>query len=115
MKLKIYFFSAFTLFLLNLPFLDSLREFFGVVLAFVGILLNHFLLYRGVTSFVQVAAHEEVKQNPRPSTAFLYLKFLVLVVGLVGAMLLMGNKVLIPLADYIILLFILTFSLRRPL
>ena len=87
-------------------FLNSIKELSGHLIVYCATLVNHYLLLRGVSGLLG--------QNPGESRAlsvlFIIIKMGVIFFGLYVGVLFMGNKVIISLVNYVLLIVVLGVS-----
>ena len=85
----------------------SLKESIGVLVVYIGTLINQFMLVEGVRGLIDPFL--DAKSKPRTKKVILlFVGKLVIIFGTLSlGVHLMGKRVLIPLINYVILIFIL--------
>ena len=86
---------------------DTVKEFIGVLVVYIGTLINQFMLIEAVRGLIDPFL--DAKGKPRTKKVILlFVGKLVIIFGTLSfGVHLMGKRVLIPLINYVILIFIL--------
>lgn len=92
-------------------FVSHFQARLGIVIGWLGTLLNHYLLIKGVTYITNTECDLEYKKKLiGRGLFFLILKFFVLVVAMLISVQFVGSAVIIPFINYILMLAILVVS-----
>lgn len=92
----------------------SPEEIFAIILALVLTFVNQYLLVLGVSELLNPAYLEDSAQRPTKKIIFFFvLKMLILALALYFCAVIMGKRVIIPIINYVILIFVLYFSLEK--
>ncbi len=88
----------------------------GIGVVYIATVLNHFMLLAGITEILRPVVSRE--ENPAPvdklRVAGLFVgKLVFLFAGLALGIHLMGKRVIIPLLNYVLQIFVLTYSSKR--
>ena len=107
-NLKKYFLLSLLPLALSLFFVTNWRDVLGIGIVYLATVANHLLLIQGVMIYLTPG-------NTRRLIPLLLFvgKFLVLALGLSLGVLFMGNRVIIPLVNYLVLISILVVSIRK--
>lgn len=89
-------------------------EIFAIVLAYLLTTVNQYLLVYGVTELLNPAYLEAPQQRPTKKIIFFFVvKMLILALGLYFCAVIMGKRVIIPVINYVALIFVLLFSIEK--
>jgi hypothetical protein len=91
---------------------NNAQEYFVVLLVFVATVINQWMLIESVNTMVQSAAGKPTEDTSSSVMMFL-VKTLMLLVVLSFGVHFMGKRIIIPLLNYVIQIFILYFSFRQ--
>lgn len=95
-------------------FTRSPEEIFAIILALILTFVNQYLLVLGVSELLNPAYLEDSAQRPTKKIIFFFiLKMLILALALYFCAVIMGKRVIIPIINYVILIFVLYFSLEK--
>lgn len=99
--------------LLTFLFARSKEEILGILVVYAATILNHYMMMRGVKELVTpyLPGGEKQKADRTMMLVFFIGKLLVLFGGIYVGVLLMGNRVIIPVLNYVIQIFLLIYSL----
>lgn len=116
-KWKRYIFLSLLSTSIFMAFSKGLFDIYGNLVGLAATFLNQYLLIRGVEEFVfsaksQSLSQKRKKQALRKVLIFSVLKFFVLFVGFYLSYKLMGKSVILPILNYVLLIFILVFSIE---
>ena len=97
-----------------LAFSRDLKDVYGVLIALIATLANQYLLVQGVKEFVLNARDGEKQKNKgnKKVLVFFLLKFLILFGGFYAAYQFMDKQVIFPILNYVVLIFVLTLSIK---
>ncbi len=89
-------------------------EIFAIMLAYAFTLVNQWLLVFGVRELLNPAYIEHPQQRPTKLIIFAFVvKMLILALGLYFSAVIMGKRVIIPVINYAVLIFVLLFSIEK--
>ena len=93
-----------------LMFAQNMLEIFAILFCLFSTVLNHYLLYYSVKEFLNphYIEHPESKPSKRIIAAVI-VKFAVLVLAFILAARIMDKRVLLPILNYIVMIFALVF------
>jgi cellobiose-specific phosphotransferase system component IIC len=91
---------------------NNVQEYFVVLLVFVATVINQWMLIESVHTMVQSAAGKPTEDSSSSIMMFL-VKTLMLLVVLSFGVHFIGKRIIIPLLNYVIQIFILYFSFRQ--
>jgi len=96
-----------------MAFSRGLNDIYGILIALAATLTNQYFLVQGVRAFVLNARDKSQHKQSNTKVILLFLgKFLILFAGFYFAYTLMGKHVILPIINYVILIFVLTLSIR---
>jgi len=96
-----------------LAFSRNPKDVYGTLVALLATLINQYFLVQGVKEIVFNARVESQHRRGNKKTILLFFgKFLILFAGFYAAYLLMGKQVILPILNYVILIFALTLSIK---
>ena len=111
-NLKRYFIYLILHLVLTYFFVQSIAEFGIILLVFVATVLNQWMLIDSVEALVRGVVNKD-----NPATTKIVLMFLgktiLLMIALSFGVHIMGKRVIIPLLNYVVQIFILYFSFKR--
>jgi len=97
-------------------FVKGQKQIFGLFLVYLATVLNQFMLVEGVmelTNPKMASLPKDLRKSKNKKIITLFVgKISVLILGITLGVHLMGNKVIIPLLNYVIQIFILVFCLK---
>ena len=94
-----------------LAFSRSYYDAIGVLAVFIGTLANHYMLVEGVFSVVEMGQGKKVDKTQM--LVIFIGKFVVLFGAIYLGWHFMGDRVIIPVLNYVVQIFILVFSFKK--
>ena len=91
---------------------NSVKEYFGISVIYITTVLNQIVLVRASELYLSSSDDSHLKSGKKVLMLFA-IKMGVLFLGLSLGIHLMGKRVIIPLLNYLILIVILGFSIKR--
>ena len=92
-------------------FSNSYDEIFGILIIYIATILNHLMLIEGGLQLTDAASGKKIDKL---NVALVFLgKFGILIGAIYLGWHFMGNRVFIPMFNYLIQIFILVFSYRK--
>ncbi len=112
---KKYFLLTIASTLLFCLFARSRSEIIGICIIYVATIINHWMMMKGVEELVAPHLHvNDDKPLDKTKMAFLFVgKMFVLFGGIYLGVLFMGNRVIIPVLNYVTQIFLLIYSLSN--
>ncbi len=109
---KKYLILSIILIALFYPFLQGLTEFKVLIVTYIAVLINQYMLVQGVADLIEPMARGEKADNGW--IVFLFVgKALMLIIALIYGVQIMGNRIIIPVLFYVCQIFVLIFSSKR--
>ena len=109
--LRKYFFISFIHIGLTYFLVDNLSEYSVIIFVFIATVLNQWMLVESVESLVQGAAGNKQSETGN-SVLYFLAKTILLLAALSFGVHIMGKRIIIPILNYIVQIFILYFSFR---
>lgn len=92
----------------------SIEEIFAISLAYGVTVLNHAMLVYGVSELLNPAYVERESERPTRKIILAFIgKLIFLAGGLIFCEMFMGRRVIIPVVNYVILIFVLYASIEK--
>jgi hypothetical protein len=91
---------------------NNMEEFLVIILVYLATVFNQWMLIDSVEAMAQSAAGVETGETFGPAVIFLG-KTLLLLAALSFGVHIMGKRIIIPLLNYVVQIFILYYSFRR--
>ena len=112
-NLKKFFLLSVSTTLLFLLFSRGWNDIIGILIVYVATVLHLGMLAEAVFELVKSQVSEGHIHNAKDKIMYLFAgKLLILILSLVISRQIMGNRIIIPVINYVIQIFILTFSIR---
>lgn len=109
---KKYILFSLILFAAFLPFFHNPTEIKILIVTYIAVLLNQFMLVMAVQDLIEPMARGEKVENGW--VVFLFIgKAVVLILGLIYGVQIIGNRIIIPVLFYVCQIFVLIFSSKR--
>lgn len=109
---KKYILFSILLFAIFTPFLKGQTEFKVLIVTYVAVLINQYMIVRGVADLIEPLARGEKVENGW--IVFLFVgKALILLMALIYGVQIIGNRIIIPVLFYVCQIFVLIFSSNR--
>ena len=113
-NLKKYFLYSLPSIIIATLLCRSGKEYLSILIVYIATVINHILLIYAVSMMTDVERVQGKKDQGKGNLLLLFLaKFCILLLGLYLGILFMGNRVIIPLVNYVILIFVLVLSIRK--
>jgi len=92
-------------------FSTNLREIFGILIVYAATIINHLLLIEGGLQLTDAASGKKID---KVNVVLVFLgKFGLLIGAIYLGWQFMGNRVFIPMVNYLVQIFILVFSYKK--
>ncbi|PIK14340.1 MAG: hypothetical protein CES88_08315 [Halobacteriovorax sp. JY17] len=112
-NLKKFFLLSISTTILFLLFSRGWNDIIGILIVYVATVLHLGMLAEAVFELVKSQVSEGHIHNVKDKIMYLFAgKLLILILSLVISRQIMGNRIIIPVINYVIQIFILTFSIR---
>lgn len=100
---------------LTMVFARSLDDVYGILIVYAATILNHIMMLRGVRELVTpyLPGNEDIKSDKTMMVLFFVGKLVMLFGGISLGVLFMGNRVIIPVLNYVVQIFLLIYSLSN--
>lgn len=109
---KKYIAFSILLIVLFIPFLRGATEFKVLIVTYVAVLINQYMLVQGVADLIEPMARGEKVDNGW--IVFLFIgKAILLLIALIYGVQIIGNRIIIPVLFYVCQIFVLIFSSKR--
>lgn len=94
------------------PFLKGMTEFKVLIVTYIAVLINQYMLVQGVADLIEPLARGEKADNGW--IVFLFIgKAVLLLIALIYGVQIIGNRIIIPVLFYVCQIFVLIFSSKR--
>lgn len=94
------------------PFLKGPTEFKVLIVTYIAVLINQYMLVQGVADLIEPMARGEKVDNGW--VVFLFIgKAVLLLIALIYGVQIIGNRIIIPVLFYVCQIFVLIFSSKR--
>lgn len=119
LNLKKYFLGSLIPTIICYLFSKDQNDVIGISIVLVATILNQIMLVSIVGESISYAASKGQSKeglegiNKKRIILFFFLKFFILFLGLYGGYYFMEKRVIIPLLNYVVLIFVLTLSIKR--
>lgn len=100
--------------ILCMLFSRHLNDVYGILFVYLSTIINHILLISVLNDIVLPYTDSNIEKTDKLSLSFKFIgKVVIIFAGLYLGVLLMGNRVIIPLLNYVFQIFVLIFCLKK--
>ena len=94
-------------------FARNMNEVYGIAVVHIATLINIAFLAEGILQLIESHAGRLEKKPEKGKLILLFVgKFIILILGVLFGVQMMGNRIIIPVLNYVIQIFTLSISLR---